>query len=328
MTSQNKFLRFSMFALLYFTQGTILGYFASLNALYLLDNGLDMARVGIFASIALIPFVIKIFFGMLSDRVNLLKLGHRNPYIVIGLLVQFICLLLVANINPGKQYWTFVALAFLLQLGHGFLRHLHRWSGPGYHPRTRTAVSCRDSWWAGAPLVSSWRLLLPDSSHKTWDGRRFSTSSPYLPSFPLPLLFFIKEITRTADMRFNWSAFRAFKNSQVLAAAAVGLIVFLVIVGANQNVNPHFTDLFRIDLSTAGLVTTVWGIGCVAGAFLGGVVMDKTGNKKALLLSLILVVPATALCWHSCLPNPSCGLRLFSLGLPTVSPRRSTLPSP
>ena len=120
MTSQNKFLRFGMFALLYFTQGTILGYFASLNALYMLDSGLDMAKVGIFASIALIPFVIKIFFGMLSDRVNLLKLGHRRPYIVIGLLVQFICLLLVANINPGKQYWTYVAIAFLLQLGMAF----------------------------------------------------------------------------------------------------------------------------------------------------------------------------------------------------------------
>ena len=109
-----------MFALLYFTQGTILGYFASLNALYLLSNGLDMADVGIFSSIALIPFVIKILFGIISDRYNLFKLGHRKPYIFIGLLVQFVCLLLVANINPGKSYWTFVGLAFLLQLGMAF----------------------------------------------------------------------------------------------------------------------------------------------------------------------------------------------------------------
>jgi len=96
-------------------------------------------------------------------------------------------------------------------------------------------------------------------------------------------------------MRFNWSAFKAFKNKQVIAAAIVGLIVFLVIVGANQNVNPHLTSRFNIDLSTAGLVTTVWGIGCVAGAFLGGFIMDKTGNRNALLLSLILVVPALIL---------------------------------
>ena len=39
---------------------------------------------------------------------------------------------------------------------------------------------------------------------------------------PLPLIFFVKEITRTPDMRFNWGAFKAFKNKQVLAVAAVG----------------------------------------------------------------------------------------------------------
>ena len=46
MTSQNKILRFTMFGLLYFTQGTILGYFASLNAIYLLKNGLSIADEG------------------------------------------------------------------------------------------------------------------------------------------------------------------------------------------------------------------------------------------------------------------------------------------
>jgi MFS family permease len=81
MNIQSKTLRFSLFGLLYFTQGTILGYFASLNALYMLANGLDMSQVGIFSTIALIPFVIKILFGIISDRYNLLGLGHRKPYI-------------------------------------------------------------------------------------------------------------------------------------------------------------------------------------------------------------------------------------------------------
>jgi len=120
MTQQSKTVRFTMFALLYFTQGTILGYFASLNALYMLDNGLDMADVGIFSTIALIPFVIKILFGIISDRYNLFGLGHRKPYIFIGLLVQFACLIVVANINPGESYWLYVGLAFLLQLGMAF----------------------------------------------------------------------------------------------------------------------------------------------------------------------------------------------------------------
>jgi MFS transporter, PAT family, beta-lactamase induction signal transducer AmpG len=291
MTSQNKLLRFGMFALLYFTQGTILGYFASLNALYMLDSGLDMAKVGIFASIALIPFVIKIFFGMLSDRVNLLKLGHRRPYIVIGLIVQFVCLLLVANINPGEHYWTFVALAFLLQLGMAFYDTCTDGLALDITPAHERGIL--QGFMVGGRSIG----VIVAASAAGFIAQHMGWSSVFyflaiLTLIPLPLIFFIKEITRTPDMRFNWSAFKAFKNWQVIAAAAVGLIVFLVIVGANQNVNPHFTNLFNIDLSTAGLVTTVWGIGCVAGAFLGGLVMDKTGNRNALLLSLILVVPA------------------------------------
>ena len=88
---ENKAIRYSMFGSLYFSQGTILSYFTALNAIYFLSKGLSMTNVGIFASIALIPFVLKIFLGMLSDRVNLLGLGHRKPYILLGLSVQVVC---------------------------------------------------------------------------------------------------------------------------------------------------------------------------------------------------------------------------------------------
>ena len=114
---QGRLIRYSMFGLLYFTQGTILSYFTALNALYLLEFGIDMTRIGIMGTIALIPFVIKVFLGMLSDKVNLLGLGHRKPYIVIGLMVQTLCLIFVPFINPGNTFWLYAAIAFLLQLG-------------------------------------------------------------------------------------------------------------------------------------------------------------------------------------------------------------------
>jgi PAT family beta-lactamase induction signal transducer AmpG len=113
----NKALRYTMFGSLYFTQGTILSYFTALNALYLLDHGLSMTDVGVFAAIALLPFVLKVFLGMLSDRVNLFRLGHRKPYILIGLLVQTACLIVVPFIDPAQYYWGFVGLAFTLQMG-------------------------------------------------------------------------------------------------------------------------------------------------------------------------------------------------------------------
>ena len=60
--------RYTAFALLYFSQGAILSYFTSLNAIYLLSFGLTMSQVGLFSSVALIPMILKIFIGMLSDK--------------------------------------------------------------------------------------------------------------------------------------------------------------------------------------------------------------------------------------------------------------------
>lgn len=291
MTSQNKTLRFSMFALLYFTQGTILGYFASVNALYLMESGFNMARVGIFSTIALIPFVIKILFGMLSDRYNLFGLGHRKPYIFIGLLVQLVCLLIVANVNPADSYWGFVALAFILQLGMAFYDTCTDGLALDITPDHERGIL--QGFMVGGRSIG----VIVAASAAGFIAQYFNW--PYVFYFlailtliPVPLLFYIKDPGRGTEIRFQWSAFKAFKNTQVVAAAIVGLIVFLVVVGANQLMNPAFTERFGIDLKTAGLITTVWGIGCVAGAFIGGAIKDKLGDKSALWVSLLTVVPA------------------------------------
>ena len=76
-----------------------------------------MSQVGLIGMIALIPFVIKIFFGMLSDRFNFLRLGYRKPYILLGLFVQCLCLVVVPGINPGEQFGLFALLAFVLMSG-------------------------------------------------------------------------------------------------------------------------------------------------------------------------------------------------------------------
>ena len=221
MPTQSKNLRFTLAGLLYFTQGTILGYFAALNALYLLANGLDMADVGVFSSIALIPFVIKILFGILSDRYSLFGLGHRKPCIVIGLLVQFGCLIAVATINPGQQYWGFVGLAFLLQLGMAFYDTCTDGLALDITPENEKGVlqgfmvGGRS---VGVIVAASAAGMIAEHS---WPMVFYFLAA--LTLLPLPLLPFVREIQRAPGMRFNWKAFNAFKQGRVLASAAVGV---------------------------------------------------------------------------------------------------------
>jgi PAT family beta-lactamase induction signal transducer AmpG len=294
MTNQSKTLRFSFFALIYFSEGIILGYFASLNALYLLGSGLDMAKVGIFSSIALIPFVLKIFFGLMSDKFNFFGLGHRKPYIVIGLLVQIVCLMIVAKLNPGTQYWAFVGVAFLLQLGMAFYDCCADGLALDITPLNEKGIL--QGFMVGGRAVG----VIVAASLAGFIAEKLGWPQVFyflavLTLLPFALLFFVKESIKQPGEGFNWKAFGAFKNAQVLAAAGAGLVIFLVIVGANQIMNPAFSDRMELSLSTAGLVTTVWGIGVTLGAIVGGVVMDKFGDKKALLVSVFTVAPALVL---------------------------------
>ena len=80
---------------------------------------------------------------------------------------------------------------------------------------------------SGAIPTEYWRL-----------GRLWAIWGFILTLLPFGLLFFIHEAPRTGAERINWSAFRAFRRIPVLGVAGVGFIIFLVVVGANQLVNP------------------------------------------------------------------------------------------
>lgn len=282
---KSRALRYLLFALLYFTQGTILSYFTALNALYFLSQGLTMTSVGIFASIALLPFILKIFLGMLSDNVNLFKMGHRKPYILIGLAVQFLCLLVAPFIDLKSGYWSFVLLAFVLQMGMA----LYDTCTDGLALDTTPAgeQGTIQGFMVGGRAFG----VIAIASLVGWLAQNVSWYSVFwllagLTLLPLPLVVSIREGQRPAGQRFDWRAFGAFKLPPVLALSGVGLVAFLVVVGANQLVNPFLEKQFQIDLTTAGLMTTVWGIGVVAGGAAGGYLNDKIGRSRAVLIAL------------------------------------------
>mgnify|MGYP001232420936 CR=1 FL=1 len=283
--SQNRTLRYSLFGLLYFTQGTILSFFTALNALYLLSFGVDMTRIGILGTIALLPFVLKVFLGMLSDKINLFGLGHRKPYIVIGLVVQIICLIIVPFINPGETFWLYVAIAFLLQLGMA----LYDTCTDGLALDT-TPISEKGTIQGfmvggraiGVIVTASLVGFLAEKV--SWSAVFWVLAVLTLP--PFLLLGRVHEAARPQERTFDWKAFAAFKQLPVIALAIVGFIFFLIVVGTNQIVNPFLQDTFHISLSTAGFFTTVWGLGVVLGSVLGGALINKLGNRNAVLIAM------------------------------------------
>ena len=282
---KSKTFRYTMFGSLYFTQGTVLSYFTALNALYLLSRGLSMTDVGIFASIALIPFVLKIFLGMLSDRVNLLGMGHRKPYIILGLLVQAACLVAVPFIDPATHYWGFVALAFVLQMGMALYDTCTDGLALDTTPPEEQGII--QGFMVGgralAVVVTASGVGLL-AEHVSWTAVFWVLAAITL--VPLPMVLAVKEGKSTSSEDFNWSAFAAFKRKTIIYLALLGFLFFFIIQGANVLVNAFLEKEFSISLSTAGYYTTIWGIGVVLGSIFGGRLYGKIGMKNTTRLAM------------------------------------------
>jgi PAT family beta-lactamase induction signal transducer AmpG len=280
-----KATRYTMYGLLYFAQGAILSYFTALNALYLLSFELTMSQVGIFSAIALTPFVLKIFLGILSDKVNLLGRGHRKPYIVVGLLIQAGCLLLVPFIHPGDQFGLLAFVAFVLMTGMALYDTctdgLALDTTPPESEGTVQGIMVSGRA-LGVVIVSAVLGLLAQLT--TWTIAFWTLG--FVTLLPLPLVVQVHEPERPPDRTFQWRAFRAFGRGRVIALALLGALYSLVINGANEIVNPFLESQFGIGLLTAGLYTAVWGLGVVLGGLTGGRLTDRIGHKNAALGAL------------------------------------------
>ncbi len=294
-----RFARYLLFGSLYFAQGSILAYFTALNALYLLSFNLTMSQVGIFSAIALTPFIIKIFFGMLSDRVNLLGRGHRQPYIVLGLLIQALCLIIAPFIHPGLFYWGFALLAFILMSGMALYDTctdgLALDTTPADERGTIQGIMVGGRA-LGVVVISGIVGIL--AQHVGWTAVFWSLAAITLA--PLPLAWRVREAPRPAERRFRWGAFRAFGRGPVIALAAFGALYSLIINATNEIVNPFLEHDFAISLTAAGFYTAVWGIGVTLGGLTGGRLTDRIGPCQAALgamglaLASILALALTA----------------------------------
>mgnify|MGYP003681884132 CR=1 FL=1 len=264
-----------------------MGFFAALNALYLLDNGLQMTDVGIFGFIALLPFVLKIGLGILSDRVNLLGMGHRKPYIFIGLLVQFICLVATPFINPGTHFWGYVAIAFTLQLGMALYDTCT--DGLALDTTPVEEQGTIQGFMVGGRAVGSIAAATIVgflAENVSWLAVFWVLAA--LTIIPVPFMFSVREKQKDVEKRFDWSAFKAFDKKTFLAGL-MGLLMFVIILGANQLINPYLETQFGISLSEAGMITSLWSLGIVGGSFLGGWLMRKYQPKRALVIGVLLL---------------------------------------
>ena len=279
--------RFLIFSLLYFIQGSIMSFFTGFNALYLLSFGVDMSAVGLIGLIGMTPFVLKIFLGILSDRVSLLGGGYRKPYILIGIAVQAIALIFVPLVNPGVDFWLYALLGFIMMTGMALYDTATDGLALDTTPEDEQGtiqglmVGARA---LGVTVISLFFGFMADFI--SWRVAFWSLAAISGVVFFFALL--IKEATNRERLGFEWSAFKALGKKQVLSLAILGALYSFIINSVAEIMNPFFENKFAISTFIAGLYTAVWGLGIVLGGLLGGKGTDKLGHRTSIWYAMIV----------------------------------------
>lgn len=283
----HKSFRFLIFGLLYFIQGAILSYFTGFNGIYLLSFGVDMKGVGLIGLIGMMPFVLKIFLGILSDRVNLIGLGFRKPYIMIGVAIQAVSLLIVPFIDPGTNFGLYALLAFLLMTGMALYDTATDGLALDTTPEEEQGtiqglmVGGRA---LGVALISVFFGFF--ANYFSWHYAFWSLA--IISAIALVLAFFIKEGRIKEHPAFEWKAFKTLGRKEILSLAILGALYSLIINSVAEIMNPYFESRFSITPMIAGLYSAVWGIGIVAGGIVGGRETNRLGHRKSVILAMIV----------------------------------------
>ena len=279
-----------------------MGYFAALNAIYLLSFDLTMTRIGVLAGIATIPFVLKIFLGILSDKVPLYRFGHRKPYIILGLAVQTFALFIVPWVDPGQNFWSFAGLAFTALLGLALYDTCT--DGLALDTTPKHEEGAIQSFMVGGRalgMVLGSALLGTVAEYTHWRWAFWLLG--LLGFLPLPMLFRFKEPERLSGSSFEWTAFRSMLHGKVLYLGLMGAILASAIYAAEGIVNPFLKTEYDINHMQAGLFGATWGLGVVAGGVIGGYMNDRRRRESTLRLGIISAIITTLSL--ACIPNVS-----------------------
>ena len=287
--SFKPFFYYTLFGLLYFVQGSALAYINNFQKPYLDSLGIGAGSIGLLTSILLLPFILKIFIGMLSDKVNLFRLGNRKPYIISGLILGAIAFLLASRVLPDRAFIGFSALIFLGSLSvalfdtctDGFAIEITPKENYG---RVQSIMISGKA--IGFILLS---LLFGYLVQRSSYSAIFITIGLLM---MLPLVFAIvaqepRDIRR--EYPFEWKAFRHLIKPVFLVFALYAIFYSIVSFGVDGLVTFFMSNELDATEKSIGQYGALRGVGAVLGAIIGGVALDKLNFKRIAFITIFII---------------------------------------
>ena len=305
----------SVFSLNYFIQGVNQSIFTVVVPIYVLNllgavNAADIAAMG---SIIMIPFVMKLIFGLLSDKIEIGKLGRRKPWIIgpacfAGVMWMITPPLLFSD--PQAAFTIFTIIGFFVMLGtamsdtamDGFIMDIC--------PKERLGRVMGATWgFRSIGIISGGLVVLLLIN--------FVPVITILYMLGIITILFslftltIKHGEATVDRKIianlkvilkkkeSWKVF-LFSTFMAVVDGVIFLFIALYILIRAGLVNPvgATIQVLKGDLNLyypQALLNLIVCLGVLAGAFIGGRVADKISRRISVFSSFILTTSALLL---------------------------------
>ncbi len=280
--------RLTMFAALYVVQGVGLAYFSNFQKPYLDSLGISPDAIGMLTFILQIPFILKIFIGMLSDKVNLLGMGHRKPYMLLGLLLAALAFGGATFALPDANFLLFAALVTLGSFSVTLFDSTA--DGLAIDSTPHEEQSLVQGVMVGGRAAAFIALSLIFGKLVQHSGYRIVFPIIGL-SMLLPLLWVmrVREPARDATTRFQWSAFKALGQAHFLLFALYAVIYSIGSFGTDGLVTYFMRVRFGASESIIGQYGALRGIGAVIGALAGGTLINRLGRQRSAYGAVVLI---------------------------------------
>jgi PAT family beta-lactamase induction signal transducer AmpG len=306
MEDRGRFHRFALYGVIYFVEGAVLTYFSTFSVIYLRTFDMPFTRIGIVGGITLIPFILKVLIGLLSDRVSLLGLGHRKPFIVLGLGLQSLAFLLLPAISPTGQFPLFLLACIAAALGMStYDTCTDGFSIDATPERDRGIVQgiMVGGRALSAIVVAAVIGLL--SQRGMWPAVFVGVGVMGLLAIPLALSVPEPRV-RPQEQAFSRAAFRSMRDGAFILFLLLGLVYPLTLWSANGMTGAFLNEVLHVRLGMVGFYTSAFGAGTVLGGLIGGPLVARVGRRTSVLIALLLtsatvlglaVLPSAALGW-------------------------------
>jgi len=290
--TKKGFVKYSLFASLYFSEGLMIAITTVVTSLYLRSKAVPVPITTLAVGVANIPWILKFVWGPIVD--HFIKYGRRTFILFGGFLCVF-SMFLASQIDPSAYLILFIFLIFLGHVGIGFIDvSTDALAVDVSTDEDRGKIN--GSMFAGQ--YSAWALgslIFPliGSLH----GYNYAyLLNGFIILVILVFPFLIKEKIRykTKQKIFNLVV-REFKKRTTQLITIFSPLVFMN-EGILSFIMPiYMRDFLNLRDVQIGVISMLLPLFLALGSVAGGAITDKIGRKKALYIFIVLDTIFTAL---------------------------------